>query len=77
MTMRFFSISNSRFVQGRWTTSEDATLLEAVNRHGKRWYEVAKDLPGRTDDQCAKRYKEAVDPSIRKDAKYLMGAGGH
>ncbi|KAF9780838.1 hypothetical protein BJ322DRAFT_1081988 [Thelephora terrestris] len=53
--------------KGRWSTSEDAALLEAVNKHGKRWYEVAKDLPGRTDDQCAKRYKEAVDPSIRRD----------
>jgi len=74
--MRFFSASNLRFIQGRWTTSEDATLLEAVNRHGKRWYEVAKDLPGRTDDQCAKRYKEAVDPSIRKDGMCLMDAGG-
>jgi Myb-like DNA-binding domain len=57
-------------VQGRWTAAEDAALLEAVNRHGNRWYEVAKDLPGRTDDQCAKRYKEAVDPSIRKDTIY-------
>lgn len=52
--------------KGRWSTSEDKALLEAVRNHGKRWYEVAKDLPGRTDDQCAKRYKEAVDPSIRK-----------
>jgi hypothetical protein len=52
--------------KGRWSTSEDAAPLEAVKKHGKRWYEVAKDLPGRTDDQCAKRYKEAVDPSIRK-----------
>ncbi|KAF9647929.1 hypothetical protein BDM02DRAFT_3071131, partial [Thelephora ganbajun] len=52
--------------KGRWTASEDTALLEAVNKHGKRWYEVAKDLPGRTDDQCAKRYKEAVDPSIRR-----------
>ena len=77
MIMRFFSTRNSCLLQGRWTTSEDAILLEAVNRHGKRWYEVAKDLPGRTDDQCAKRYKEAVDPSIRKDAMYLRDAGGH
>lgn len=27
---------------------------------------MARALPGRTDDQCAKRYKEAVDPSISK-----------
>ena len=50
---------------GRWTSEEDAALLESVTKHGKRWYEVARALPGRTDDQCAKRYKEAVDPSIR------------
>ena len=63
--------SDLRSVQGRWTSAEDAILLEAVGRHGNRWYEVAKDLPGRTDDQCAKRYKEAVDPSIRKNTTYL------
>jgi Myb-like DNA-binding domain len=51
---------------GRWTAEEDAALLESVAKYGKRWYEVARALPGRTDDQCAKRYKDAVDPSIRK-----------
>jgi hypothetical protein len=65
---------NLRLTQGRWTTSEDAALVEAVNKHGKRWYEVAKDLPGRTDDQCAKRYKDAVDPSIRKNSLYLRNS---
>ena len=50
--------------EGRWTSEEDAALLESVAKCGKRWYEVAKALSGRTDDQCAKRYKEAVDPSI-------------
>ena len=49
---------------GRWTSEEDAILLESVAKYGKRWYEVARALPGRTDDQCAKRFKEAVDPSI-------------
>ncbi|KAF9650187.1 hypothetical protein BDM02DRAFT_3185576 [Thelephora ganbajun] len=53
--------------KGRWTSEEDAVLLESVAKYGKRWYEVARALPGRTDDQCAKRYKEAVDPSIRRD----------
>ena len=51
---------------GRWTSEEDAALLESVAKYGKRWYEVARALPGRTDDQCAKRYKDAVDPSIRE-----------
>ena len=51
---------------GRWTSGEDAALLESVAKYGKRWYEVARALPGRTDDQCAKRYKEAVDPSISR-----------
>ena len=50
---------------GRWTSEEDIALLESVTKYGKRWYEVARALPGRTDDQCAKRYKDAVDPSIR------------
>ena len=50
---------------GRWTSEEDAALLESVAKYGNRWYEVARALPGRTDDQCAKRYKDAVDPSIR------------
>jgi len=73
MAASFFPTPDLHLVQGRWTTSEDAALLEAVKKHGKRWYEVAKDLPGRTDDQCAKRYKEAVDPSIRKDLVCLQG----
>lgn len=76
MALFFSSNPNLHLTQGRWTTSEDAALLMAVNRHGKRWYEVAKDLPGRTDDQCAKRYKEAVDPSIRKDIVYPRDSVG-
>ncbi|KAF9790346.1 Homeodomain-like protein, partial [Thelephora terrestris] len=53
--------------KGRWTSEEDAALLESVKNVGTRWYEVARALPGRTDDQCAKHYKEALDPSIRRD----------
>lgn len=58
-------------VQGRWTATEDAALLEAVNKYGTCWSEVATDLPGRLGTQCAQRYKYAVDPFIRKDATYL------
>lgn len=71
------SFSSQRFVEinlghhhayartGRWTTPEDALLIMAVRRHGRHWYKVAELLPGRTDDQCAKRWREKLDPSIR------------
>ena len=51
---------------GRWTTPEDALLITAVRRHGRHWYKVAELLPGRTDDQCAKRWREKLDPTIRQ-----------
>ena len=53
---------------GRWTTPEDALLITAVRRHGRHWYKVAEILPGRTDDQCAKRWREKLDPSIRQSS---------
>jgi len=62
---RFILFRSFILLVGRWTSEEDAALLESVAKYGKRWYEVARALPGRTDDQCAKRYKDAVDPSIR------------
>ena len=51
---------------GRWTTPEDALLITAVRRYGCHWYQVAELLPGRTDDQCAKRWRENLDPTIRR-----------
>jgi Myb-like DNA-binding domain len=52
--------------QGRWTAQEDKILLNAIKQHGTLWYKVAKHLPGRTDDQAAKRFREKLDPSISR-----------
>ena len=66
-----FPTPNLLLVQGHWSTDEDAALLEAVEKHGKCWCAVARDVPGRTDHQCAKRYNDALDSSIRKRAIFL------
>src|SRR6185369_16975574 len=47
-----------------WTEEEDKLLRKAVEKHQKVWCKVAESIPGRTDDQCAKRWKECLDPSI-------------
>ncbi|KAA1473425.1 hypothetical protein DENSPDRAFT_274332 [Dentipellis sp. KUC8613] len=55
---------NPALRRGRWTAAEDALLLSAIEAHGTFWWKVAMHVPGRTDDQCAKRWKEKLDPSI-------------
>ena len=35
--------------------------------HGNRWALVAAELPGKTGQQCAQRWRHKVNPSIRKD----------
>lgn len=41
-------------------------MITAVETCGPHWFQVAKVLPGRTDDQCAKRWRENLDPSISR-----------
>jgi hypothetical protein len=53
-------------IPGRWTEVEDALLTTAVETYGTQWFQVAKMLHGRTDDQCAKRWRENLDPSISR-----------
>lgn len=52
---------------GRWTEEEDFLLTTAVETYGTQWFQVAKMLHGRTDDQCAKRWRENLDPSISRN----------
>jgi hypothetical protein len=43
---------------GKWTPSEDDKLKDSVQRHGvQNWAAIAALVPGRTKDQCRKRWK--------------------
>ncbi|KAM6498005.1 hypothetical protein JOM56_005953 [Amanita muscaria] len=50
-----------------WTPDEDRVLVELHEHLGPRWSAIAREIPGRTDDACSKRYREALDPSLKKD----------
>ncbi|KAI0067964.1 hypothetical protein BV25DRAFT_895870 [Artomyces pyxidatus] len=50
-----------------WTREEDETLLTLYRAQGAKWSVIARHIPGRTDDACSKRYREALDPSLKKD----------
>ncbi|KAJ1975320.1 hypothetical protein H4R35_003193 [Dimargaris xerosporica] len=49
---------------GVWSKAEDNALRSAVQKHGHKWSLVAREIQGRTDDQCAKRWREFLDPRI-------------
>ncbi|KAI3424394.1 hypothetical protein D9Q98_009947 [Chlorella vulgaris] len=51
----------------KWSYEEDSRLAGLVERHGNSWAEIARRLPGRTDQQCMGRWRRHLDPSIRRE----------
>ncbi|KDQ13682.1 hypothetical protein BOTBODRAFT_33384 [Botryobasidium botryosum FD-172 SS1] len=50
-----------------WTPEEDHLLINLQARHPCKWSVIAQHINGRTDDACAKRYREALDPTLKRD----------
>ncbi|KAE9406212.1 hypothetical protein BT96DRAFT_744806, partial [Gymnopus androsaceus JB14] len=51
--------------KGAWTEEEDEQLKAGVEAYGaSRWSKVAQMVDGRNSDQCAKRWKDSLDPAI-------------
>ncbi|KIY65893.1 hypothetical protein CYLTODRAFT_423925 [Cylindrobasidium torrendii FP15055 ss-10] len=51
-----------------WTAPEDKLLLELHAKLGGKWSAIARSIPGRTDDSCAKRFRETLDPKLIRGA---------
>eukprot|EP00300_Choanocystis_sp_HF-7_P010207 c16840_g1_i1.p1 GENE.c16840_g1_i1~~c16840_g1_i1.p1 ORF type:complete len:477 (+),score=87.57 c16840_g1_i1:116-1546(+) len=52
-----------------WTPEEDKRLIELVNAEGGNcWSQIASHLDGRVGKQCRERWRNHLDPSIRRDS---------
>lgn len=60
---RWTSSLDPNLKRGKWSSEEDEQLLKAYAKHGPHWLDVAEEILGRTEDQCAKRYVEILGPS--------------
>jgi hypothetical protein len=52
-----------------WTPEEDKKLIELVNAEGGNcWSQIAMHLEGRVGKQCRERWRNHLDPIIRRDS---------
>jgi hypothetical protein len=65
---------NPNIVRDKWTPDEDAALLALVTKHGYHWAEIARQIPGRTDQQCLGRWRRHVDPSVRRVGGWVVNS---
>jgi hypothetical protein len=64
---RWQKVLRPGLVKGPWTTEEDATVVELVQKFGtKKWSLIARQLNGRLGKQCRERWYNHLDPSINK-----------
>ncbi|KAF9963953.1 hypothetical protein BGZ65_004118 [Modicella reniformis] len=65
---RWFHSLDPRLKKGGWTEEEDHLLRIGVQKFRGQWSKIAERIQGRTDDQCAKRWRESLDPEIDRAA---------
>ncbi|KAG0308497.1 hypothetical protein BGZ98_007766 [Dissophora globulifera] len=65
---RWFHSLDPSLRKGGWTEEEDHLLRTGVQKFRGQWSKIAERIQGRTDDQCAKRWRESLDPEIDRAA---------
>lgn len=62
---RWIALLDPLLRRGRWTPEEDQILMESYNKYGLLWQKIARNIEGRTEHQCSKRYLEILDPALQ------------
>jgi len=63
---RWHNFLNPEISRDEWSLKDDLFLLERIEEVGKKWSQVAKKLPGRTENSIKNRYNSIIRIERRK-----------
>lgn len=58
--------NKNQFRKGRWTHEENELFLKLIDKHGRKWVEISKEMKTRSRLQCSFKYNNEI--KFRKEA---------
>lgn len=72
---RWLNHLDTRVIKSDWTPEEDVILLEAQQRVGNKWSEIARLLPGRAENAVKNRFNSLITKRLTTGIEAARAAG--
>ena len=66
---RFVNHLDPALKKGEWTDNEEAILIAMHQQHGNRWSMIAKELPGRSENQVKNHWYSTIQRKFQQHGK--------